>query len=94
MTFIMEMPGKENIRTNTHKANALAMQNNYSTCEWRPEWLIELKATPTAPDVIPCDWLNPDAILIPRQVWEARRDYYVRRFGNCPAAVCQLGRRD
>lgn len=39
-------------------------------CEWRPEWLIELKADQTASKIMPCDWLNPNALLVPRQVWE------------------------
>lgn len=42
-----------------------------SQCEWRPEWCIRIKADPTAPKILPCDWLSAEALLIPRIAWDA-----------------------
>lgn len=53
--------------------------------EWRPEWLFEIKADPTAPEFMPCTWVNPEALLIPRKVWEVVGGFDPRL--NPPLAV-------
>jgi hypothetical protein len=37
---------------------------------WQPDWMIEIKADPAAPEVLPCVWLNPEILLVPRDAWE------------------------
>lgn len=41
-----------------------------SDCEWRPEWCVEIKTDLSIPNLLPCDWLSPEVMLIPRAAWE------------------------